>query len=166
MLPAGMHRIRVLFADQFGFARGKYVPAAATTGEVGFSVTIFGVGYDRDLIPAPGAEVLEGMGDLSALYSLDDVRPSWDEGTGVVIADLERQGKPLAISSRLAAQRAIDALAAVTGGTPKIGVELEAYVLQPDGSGGWAPWDTPGAYSSSWWSATGTPSTPSTAPSC
>ena len=34
MLPAGMHRIRVLFADQFGFARGKYVPAAAVTGEV------------------------------------------------------------------------------------------------------------------------------------
>ena len=146
MLPEGMHRIRVLFADQFGFARGKYVPAAAVTGEVGFSVTIFGVGYDRDLIPAPGAEVLEGMGDLSALYSLDDVRPSWDDGTGVVIADLERLGQPLAISGRLAARRAIDALAAATGGTPRIGVELEAYVLQPDGSGGWEPWDTPGAY--------------------
>ena len=108
MLPEGMHRIRVLFADQFGFARGKYVPAAAVTGEVGFSVTIFGVGYDRDLIPAPGAEVLEGMGDLNARYSLGNVRPSWDEGTGVVIADLERLGEPLAISSRLAAQRAIE----------------------------------------------------------
>ncbi len=146
MLPEGMHRIRVLFADHFGFARGKYVPAEAVTGEVGFSVTIFGVGYDRDLTPAPGTEVLAGMGDFSAHYSLADVRPSWDAGTGVVIANLERLGKPLAISSRLAAQRAIETLADITGGTPQIGVELEAYVLQPNGSGGWEPWDTPGAY--------------------
>ena len=146
MLPAGMHRIRVLFADQFGFARGKYVPAAAATGEVGFSVTIFGVGYDRDLIAAPGAAVLEGMGDLTARYTLDAVRPCWEEGTGVVIGDLEREGAPLEISSRLAARRAIDALGATVGGTPKLGVELEAYVLQRDEAGSWVPWDTPGAY--------------------
>lgn len=37
-------RVRVLYPDMFGFARGKYIPVAAATGEVGFSIAIFGVG--------------------------------------------------------------------------------------------------------------------------
>ena len=144
--PTSYRRIRVLFPDQYGFARGKYVPAAAAGQDVSFSVTIFGVGYDRDLIPAPGAEVLEGMGDMTAHYSADDVRPCWEDDMGVVIADLERNGAPLAISSRRAARVAAEGLAKVAGGTPKIGIELEAYVLQRDPSGKWVPWDTPGAH--------------------
>ena len=61
-----LNRIRVLFPDTFGFARGKYIPVAEATGELNFSRTVFGIGYDRDLIPAPGASVLEGMGDIRA----------------------------------------------------------------------------------------------------
>ena len=29
---------------------------------------------------------------------------------------------------------------------PMVGIELEAYVMQPDGRGGWRAWDTPGAF--------------------
>ncbi len=144
--PAGYRRIRVLFPDQYGFARGKYVPASAAGDDVSFSTTIFGVGYDRDLIPAPGAEVLEGMGDMTAHYLADDVRPSWEEGVGVVIASLQRNGKPLAICPRHAAERAVEGFAAAAGGSPRMGVELEAYVLQRDPDGRWVPWDTPGAH--------------------
>ena len=64
MNTVDLDRVRVLFPDTFGFARGKYIPIAEATGELNFSVTVFGIGYDRELIPAPGAAVLEGMGDF------------------------------------------------------------------------------------------------------
>ena len=138
-------RVRVLYSDMFGFARGKYIPMAAATGEAGFSIAIFGVGYDRALVPAPGAEVLEGLGDFRAAYDLDQVRDCWQEGTGVVIADLLQKGQPLAISPRHALVKSVADLEAA-GFRARVGTELEAYVLQPDGKGGWEPWDTPGAH--------------------
>ncbi len=138
-------RLRVLYPDMFGFARGKYIPMASATGEVSFSVAIFGVGYDRALIPAPGAEVLEGLGDFRAIYDPEEARDCWQEGTGVVVADLFQKGEPLAISPRQALAKAVDDLAAA-GFRARVGIELEAYVLQPDGKGGWEPWDTPGSH--------------------
>ena len=138
-------RLRVLYPDMFGFARGKYIPMAAATGHVSYSIAIFGVGYDRALIPAPGADVLDGLGDMRAVYDPEQVKDSWQEGTGVVIADLLQGGEPLAISPRHALTKAVDDLEA-SGYRARIGVELEAYVLQPDGNGGWEPWDTPGSY--------------------
>ncbi|MDH3755395.1 MAG: glutamine synthetase family protein [Acidimicrobiia bacterium] len=138
-------RIRVLYPDVFGFARGKYVPIAAATGQMNFSIAIFGVGYDRALIPAPGADVLHGLGDMTAVYDLEKVRPWWQAGTGVVIADLLQNGAPLEISPRHALVKAVDDLAAA-GVVARVGIEIEAYVLQPDGRGGREPWDTPSAY--------------------
>ncbi len=138
-------RLRVLYPDMFGFARGKYIPMASATGEVSFSIAIFGVGYDRALIPAPGAEVLEGLGDFRAIYDPEEARDCWQEGTGVVVADLFQKGEPLAISPRQALAKAVDDLAAA-GFRARVGIELEAYVLQPDGKGGWEPWDTPGSH--------------------
>lgn len=145
MAELAYDRLRVLYPDVFGFARGKYIPAAAATGEVSYSVGIFGVGYDRALIPAPGAQLLDGLGDMRAVYDLETVRPSWQQGTGVVVADLLSDGAPLDISPRHALTKAVEDLAAV-GYRASIGIELEAYVLQPDGNGGWEPWDTPSAY--------------------
>jgi hypothetical protein len=60
MNAVDLDRTRVLFPDTFGFARGKYVPIAEATGELNFSVTVFGIGYDRDLIPAPVPQFLRG----------------------------------------------------------------------------------------------------------
>lgn len=62
-------RLRVLYSDMLGFARGKYIPMAMATGQVSYSIAIFGVGYDRALIPAPGADVLDGLGDMRAVYN-------------------------------------------------------------------------------------------------
>jgi glutamine synthetase len=145
MLSPDYHRLRVLYPDVFGFARGKYIPISAATGEVSYSVGIFGVGYDRALIPAPGAQLLDGLGDMRAVYAVDNARPSWQEGTGIVIADLFQDGAPLAISPRHALRKAVADLAAF-GYRASVGIELEGYVLQPDGNGGWDPWDTPSAY--------------------
>ena len=138
-------RIRVLYPDQFGLPRGKYIPTARANGEVKYSVTIFAVGYDKDMTPAPGTAMLEGMGDMTATYDHAAVRPSWEPNTGLVVADISRNGEPVPMSPRHALRRAVTSLESL-GYTPKVGLEMEAYVMQPDGNGGWEPWDTPGAY--------------------
>ena len=138
-------RLRVLYPDTFGFARGKYVPIGAVNGKLNYSVTAFGIGYDRGLIPAPGAAVLEGMTDMTAVYDPAAARPSWQEKTGIVIADLQAGDQPLAISPRVALQEAVKSLVDI-GYMPKIGVEIEGYVLERNSTNQWVPWNTPTSY--------------------
>lgn len=138
-------RVRVLFPDHLGLARGKYLPAAHATTQVHHCIGLFALNFDRTMTPAPGSKMLEGLPDCSAVFSMDAVRPGWEADTGVVVADLEFQGQPLAISPRHALRRAVADWEAL-GYKPKVGIELEAYVMQPDGRGGWTPWDTPGAF--------------------
>ena len=145
MVDIDASRLRILFPDTYGMARGKYVPIAAAHGSLTYSVTIFGVGYDRELIAAPGAAVLDGMGDVVATYDPAAARPGWEDATSVCLADLSRGGEPLAISPRVALSDAVGDLAQL-GYRADVGVELEAYVLQPRDGGGWEPWDTPHAH--------------------
>jgi glutamine synthetase len=138
--------VRVLFADHHGLARGKYLPWRVADRGTRSCVTLFALDFDRTMVPAPGAYLLEGLHDMELTYSLDDVRPGWeDEATGVVIADLSMNGEPLPIGPRHALKRAIAAWEALDY-RPRVGIELEAFVLQPDGRGGWEEWSTPGAY--------------------
>jgi glutamine synthetase len=143
--PRDCQRIRILFPDHLGLARGKYLPAAHRATHANHCVGIFALTFDRTMIPAPGSKMLEGLPDCKATFSLDDIRPGWEPDTGVIIADLEVDGEPLAISPRHTLRRAIADWAAL-GYRVNIGIELEAYIMEPDGSGGWKPWDTPGAY--------------------
>ncbi|HUR34231.1 MAG TPA: glutamine synthetase family protein [Vicinamibacterales bacterium] len=138
-------RLRVLFPDHLGLARGKYIPGGRGTSHVNHCIGTFSLHFDRTMTPAPGTKMLEGLPDCRAVFSADRARPGWEAGTAVVVADLEFQGAPLAIAPRQVLRRAIadwDAL----GCRAKVGIELEAYVLQPDGRGGWDAWDTPGAF--------------------
>ena len=139
-------RIRVLWPDHLGLARGKYLPARLAHHGTGHCVTTFALGYDRSMIPAPGAYLLEGLRDVHASFDPNDVKPSWeDDRTGVVVAHLELEGEPYACSARDALQEAVAGWEAL-GATPKVGIELEAYVLEPDGEGGWKRWDTPRSF--------------------
>ena len=138
-------RIRILFPDTFGFARGKYVPVEQATGKLNCSLTIFGIGYDKDLIPAPGAGVLEGMRDMQAVYDAKSATRSWQDRTGLLIADLLEGGKPLEIAPRTALRSAVASLAE-TGYSAQVGIELEAYVLERGTDDNWVPWDTPSAF--------------------
>ncbi len=139
-------RLRVLFADHHGLARGKYLPWRVADRGTRSCVTLFALDFDRTMVPAPGAYLLEGLRDMELRYSLDDVRPGWDDdATAVVVADLSMGGEPLPIGPRHALKRAIAAWEAL-GYRPKVGIELEAFVMQPDGKGGWEEWSTPGAY--------------------
>ena len=106
-------RIRVLFCDHLNLARGKYVPrAAAENGSLRHCVGVYAVDYERALIPAPGSGVPEGLPDMEATFDLDRVRPGWEPGTGVVVADLEKEGQPLGLCARGALARADRRMAA------------------------------------------------------
>lgn len=139
-------RYRVLWPDHLGLARGKYLPARLVERGTGHCVTTFGLGYDRSLIPAPGAYLLEGLRDVWATMDPATVRPGWeDDRTGVAVAHLDFEGAPYAFAPRHALQKAIADWADL-GYTVKVGIELEAYVMEPDGAGGWKRWETPRSF--------------------
>ena len=140
-------RLRVLFCDHLNLARGKLLPGRhAKGGAARFCRGVFGVAHDKDLIPAPGAGVTDGLPDLEAIFDAADVRAGWDEGTRVVVADLHaNDGTPLPQCARGALRRAIAGWRAL-GLEPMVGIELEAYAYQVQPDGSLAPYDTPASY--------------------
>jgi len=136
-------RIRMLWPDHLGLARGKYVPSSLAPNGSAFCVTTFAMAYDRDLIPAPGSHMLDGLKDVHGTIDESTLRPSWeDDRTGVAVADLTLAHKPYAVSARNALARAIDDWAEL-GYSVKAGIELEGYLLEPDGHGGWQRFANP-----------------------
>lgn len=138
-------RVRVLFPDHHGLARGKYLPIRSAGRGTRNCITLFALDFDRTMVPAPGAMLLEGNPDVAADFDMDDVRLGWEDRTGVVVGNLSFRGQPLPISPRHVLQRAIADWTDL-GYKPMIGIELEAFVMEPDGAGGWREWTTPGAY--------------------
>jgi glutamine synthetase len=139
-------RVRMLWPDHLGLARGKYVPTEYAHEGTGHAAAVFSLGYDRSFEPTPGSFVLEGFPDMHATFDEADLRQGWDDATtAVAVCDLHMRGEPFRYSARYALRKAVaDWVAA--GYHPKVGIELEAHVLQPDGNGGWRPWDTPESY--------------------
>ena len=135
-------RVRVLWPDHYGLARGKYVPIRLAHQGANHCVCVFALGYDRSMAPAPGAYLLEGLPDTHVSFDTADIRQGWDDdATGVVIGDLTMHGEPLPVSPREALRRAVADWEAL-GYSPKVGLEFEAYVF----SGGMEtprPYDTP-----------------------
>jgi len=139
-------RLRVLFCDHLNIVRGKYVPWRGRDGAARFCRGTFGVGYDKDLIPAPGATVLEGLPDMEAVYEAAAARPGWERNTRVVMCDLlDNHGQPLPQCARGALKRAIAGWHAL-GYEPMVGIELEAYAFQIEPDGSLKPYDTPSSH--------------------
>lgn len=140
-------RLRVLFCDHLNLARGKYVPyRAGKDGGARFCRGTFGVTYEKELIPVPGAMVLEGLPDMEARYAATEVRPSWNAGELMVVGDLlANDGGPLPMCGRTALKKAI-ADWEVLGYKPKVGIELEAYAFQIEPDGSLKPYDTPSSH--------------------
>jgi glutamine synthetase len=139
-------RVRVLWPDHLGLARGKYVPYRLAGRGVRHCTGLWALGYNREMTPdTPGSNWSLGLPDMDALFDLAELRPGWEPGTAIAVADLSKHGEPIAVSPRAALRRAIADWLAL-GYRPMVGVELEAYLLEPDGRGGWRPLDTPGAY--------------------
>lgn len=144
-MSAEYQQIRVLWPDHLNLARGKYLPAAVAAGGARHCITSFALNYDRYMGPVPGTGFLEGMPDLTCSVSLDDVRPGWEDGVGVVVGDLSFEDAPIPFAPREVLKRAVAAWEDM-GYTPKVGFEFEAYVMQPDGDGGWTPYPAPGSF--------------------
>jgi glutamine synthetase len=144
---ASGERLRLLFCDHLNLARGKYLPAAKMgDGSSRFCLGVYAVSYAKDLIPAPGSKMLEGLPDYDAVYKAADIRAGWEPGTKVVIADqYDNDGTPLPLCGRGALKRAIADWQKL-GFSPKVGLELEAYAFVRNAEGKWVPYDTPGAF--------------------
>ena len=135
-------RIRSLWPDHLGLARGKYLPVRLASRGSSHCVSTFILGYDRSMFPGPGGYLLEGLPDVLAVFEESEVRQGWDDGaTGVAVADLFMHGRPYPASPRHALRRAVADWEEL-GYTPEVGIELEAYVFTqgPDGP---EPYDTP-----------------------
>ena len=82
-------RCRLLFADQLNLARGKYVPLSeARKGHARLCVGAYAVTYCKDMIAAPGAGVLDGLPDMELVFDPEELRPSWEDNTRIVVGDL------------------------------------------------------------------------------
>ncbi len=147
VLGAGDYgRVRVLFADQLNLARGKYLPASiAASGESRLCIGVYCLTYGRQMVPAPGAKVLEGLPDIELKFDADDLRPGWEPNTRIALCDLEFEGAPSGLSGRAALKKAVADWQAL-GYEPMIGLEGEAYVFERGGDGGWMPYETPGSF--------------------
>jgi glutamine synthetase len=146
IMSESFDRVRVLWPDHLGLARGKYVPASLADKGTHHCTGTWSLGYDRVMTPGTvGSFWDEGLPDFDATYDMADLRPSWEPGTRVVVASVERHGKPFSVSPRTALTKAISDWRAL-GYEPYVGLEFEAYIFAPDGQGGWKPLETPGAF--------------------
>jgi glutamine synthetase len=140
-------RLRLLFCDHLSIARGKYLPASKIgDGETRFCQGTFALTYDKEMAPAPGGTMLEGLPDMEAVYIGADIRQGWEPNTKVVVADLhDSKGAPLGVCGRGRLKQAVKDWQAM-GLTPKVGLELEAFAFQRNEEGKLVPYETPGAY--------------------
>jgi glutamine synthetase len=137
-------RIRFLWPDHLGLARGKYLsPARAAEGS-NHCVALFSLQLNRVMIPHPGAHH-ESFPDVEARFSTDDIRPGWEKGTGVVVASITKDGIPVELAPRSILERVIGEWMEI-GLTPMVGFELEAFLFEPAENRGWQPIHTPGSY--------------------
>jgi glutamine synthetase len=139
-------RLRAVFCDHLSIMRGKYLPnSKIADSETRFCRSTFGVHYDKDLLPAPGSMMMEGLPDMELRWRADDIRDSWDPHTKIVTGDLyDDAGQTLPVCPRSALKRAVKAWED-KGLTAKVGIELEAFAFQVDENGALAPMHSPGA---------------------
>ena len=142
---AGYKRLRTLFPDHLGIARGKYIASHLADEGSRFCMTTFALNFDRDLFPNEASKMMEGMPDMDLVFDKEDIRPSWLDNEAVVIGDLVFHGEPVAASPRQVLKKAIQDWKDL-GFDVVLGLEAEAIVLQPDGNGGWEKWDVPGGH--------------------
>ncbi len=138
-------RYRVLWPDHLGLARGKYLPARVADRGTAFCVGTYLLGYDREIYEVEVGMDPTGFPDVDARYDIADARPGWEPGTGVLITDLTKDGALYPVSARAALRKAIADWKAL-GYTAKVGIELEAYIMEPDGDDGWRPFNTKSAF--------------------
>ena len=137
-------RLRLLFPDVHGLERGKYLFGdVAEAGHAAFCIGVYPLTHDREILPVPQHPVRRGPARhrraprsrlAAALVGARD-RDRYRR------RDLPRRARADRPSPRAAAGgRAWRAM----GLEPQISFELEFYLMEPDGGGGWRPVSLPG----------------------
>lgn len=139
------NRLRLLWPDHLGLARGKYLPWERAKRGTAHCISLFTLGFNREMTPHEGGMMLEGLPDCDVVYDIEDARPGWERGTAVVVPSIERLGQPLPLAPRQVLSEAVDKWRS-HGFEPMVGIELEGWLFEPDGEGWWRPITTPGAY--------------------
>ncbi|MGH8872471.1 MAG: glutamine synthetase family protein [Acidimicrobiia bacterium] len=137
-------RVRFLWPDHLGLARGKYLSAVRAAEGSNHCVALFSLQLNREMIPFPGAHH-ESFPDVEARFSTEAIRPGWEKDTGVVVASITKDGVPVELAPRSILERIIGEWKEI-GYDPMVGLELEAFLFEPDGNRGWRPIHTPGSY--------------------
>jgi glutamine synthetase len=137
-------RLRLLYPDVHGLERGKYLFGdIAEAGHAAFCIGVYPLTHDREILPVPNTQFDVGLPDIEVHLDRDTLRPSWEPETLIGIGDATFRGEPVPIDPRHVLRRAVDAWRAM-GLEPQISFELEFYLMEPDGGGGWRPVSLPG----------------------
>ncbi len=132
-------RLRLLYPDIHGLERGKYLFGDwAATGMSAFCVGVYPLTHDKEILPIPRTQFDVGLHDIEARLDRDSLHPGWEENTLVGIADMDLHGEPVPWDPRHVLREACRPWQAM-GLEPQVAFELEFYLLEPDGGGGWRP---------------------------
>ena len=132
-------RLRLLFPDIHGMERGKYLFGdVAEGGHAAFCIGVYPLTHDREILAVPNTQFDIGLPDLDVHLDRDTLRTSWEPETLIGIGDATFRGKPTPLDPRNVLRTAVEAWRAL-GLEPQISFELEFYLMEPDGGGGWRP---------------------------
>ena len=138
-------RLRLLYPDVHGLERGKYLfGEVAESGHAAFCIGVYPLTHDREILPVPNTQFDVGLPDIDVHLDRDSLRHSWEPETVIGIGDATYRGRARADrpAPRAAARRSTQWRA--MGLEPQISFELEFYLMEPDGGGGWRPVSLPG----------------------
>ena len=98
-LMTSYDRLRVLWPDHLGLARGGDPPWRIADRGTAWCVGTYLLDYQRNILDVEIGVDPTGLPDIDGVYDLADVRPGWEPGTGVVVADLDFHGEPYVVSA-------------------------------------------------------------------
>ncbi len=136
-----LRELEVAWSDPFGHAAGKRIPAGQFLNRArgtGFAFCEAALGWNADATVIDALRLTNwdgGYPDVFAVPDLDTFRSlPWRAGVGHVISDVVGHDRePSLLDPRAVLKRVLKRLGAL-GYTAKVGVELEFYLLNPDGS--------------------------------
>jgi glutamine synthetase len=133
--------IEVAWSDPLGHAQGKRIPATQFLDRAqgsGFAFCEASLGWNADGTVIDGLRLTNWDGGYPDVFAVPDFSTfrslPWRTGVGHVISDIVTHDRsPSLLDPRGVLRRVLDRLAGL-GYTAKVGVELEFYLLNPDGS--------------------------------
>jgi len=127
--------VELAVVDTQGAIRGKRIPAPVfqQSAEFAMSSGLFCLDYGLDVLASGQYSWASGYPDVFLVPDLGTLRlVSWRPGAALVFCDVvDRAGQPVPLDPRLVLSRA-QSQAEQAGFDPRVGLETEFYLLDPD----------------------------------